>query len=202
MVFFLTCRENKQISRTGIKQISCTGNTQHLNIFLLLLNESQHHNLYLHFIHTWVAIPCSTLQICPSWPRPQVELSTPLLYPSCLSWLTQQLVICPNDSYFRCAHPLTTRRLNTIIQVNNMGAWYIMYNEHIYIYRYIHYMYNVFSYASSKLLGRPAGPELSCQEHYQMSVMNQRRLGYHIYGAKMANCPHIGWTVGNCQHIG
>ncbi len=61
---------------------------------------------------------------------------------------------------FHIAHvhpPLTTRWLNTIMQVT---TWVhdILCTINIYA------PHNISSYISSKLLGRPAGPELSCWE--------------------------------------
>jgi hypothetical protein len=88
-----------------------------------------------------------------------------ILYLSCLSWPTHQLVVCSNGLYFTNKHvhpPLTTRRLNTAIQVNNMGARHLMYNGHIYGTSHTATMHSFF-YTSSTLLGRPAGPDHLCR---------------------------------------
>jgi hypothetical protein len=87
------------------------------------------------FIHTWAAIPCSTSWIRPSWPCPQVRLSPSLAHTylvSSLFVLAHQVACClSSDSYFKCTTlPFTTRRLNTFIQVNIMGAWYNIYNRY------------------------------------------------------------------------
>jgi hypothetical protein len=56
-----------------------------------------------------------------------------------------------------CTLLKTTRRLNTNIQVNIMGAWYLMYNEHIYTTQsFFLYLF----YTS----GQAADPKLSCWE--------------------------------------
>ncbi len=106
-------------------------------------NESQHNNLYIHFIHTWAAIPCTTsryvhpgLVLGLDWALPQL---TPILYPPCLSWPTQQLVICPNDFYFTLHPPLTTRWLNTFIQVN------IIFFSLIRLFSFLHILRTMFS---------------------------------------------------------
>jgi hypothetical protein len=82
-----------------------------------------------------------------------------ILYPPCFSWPTQQLVICPTIHISHVHPPLTIRWLNTTIQVNNMGAWHLMYNIH-----HITLLHNISSCTSSTLLDKPAGPKLSCQE--------------------------------------
>jgi hypothetical protein len=65
---------------------------------------STHINYNIIFIYTlyilkWLP-PCSTSQMCPFWPCPQVRLSPLLirsyLYLPCLFWLTRQLVIFPD----------------------------------------------------------------------------------------------------------
>ncbi len=94
--------------------------------------------VHVHSIHTWAAIPCITsknMSILASvlgldWAPHQLSS---ILYLLCLSQPTQQLVIFPNDSNSHVHPHLTTRWLNTAIQVNNMGAWHLMYNRHIYI---------------------------------------------------------------------
>jgi hypothetical protein len=82
-----------------------------------------------------------------------------------LSWPTQQLV---TDSYFTRSPSLTTKRLNTAIQVNNMGAWYLMYKRHIYSTS-LNITTQPFFYTSSTLPGRPAGPEHSCGEYHPIA---------------------------------
>ncbi len=134
------------------KQISHKDNIQHLVhesiiqvifsildlLFTFFPNKPLHHNLNIHFIHTWATIPCSTSRICPSWPHPWVRLN-PL--PAC-SYLVSSLLVLAHPAacylfqwFISHMHPpLTTRWLNTIMQVNNMGVWHLMYNGHTYIY--------------------------------------------------------------------
>ncbi len=62
--------------------------------------------------------------------------------------------------------PLTTRQLNTGTQVNNMGMLHLTYNRHAYLHHII-FTIQFFLHTSSTLLGRPAGPDPSCQEQYE-----------------------------------
>jgi hypothetical protein len=136
-------------------------------------NKPQHHNLYINFIHTWAAIPCSTSRICPSWTRPRVRLSP---FPAHSYLLSTLLVLthpaaCYLSPMIHISHvrpPLTTRRIKTFIQVNIMSAWYLLYNGHIYTIQhfFLHF---------SSLLGRLAGPKLSCREHWKSYATNRRR---------------------------
>jgi hypothetical protein len=114
------------------------------------------------FLHTWAAIPCSFLQVLPSWPRPWFRLSPSLVHtclvPS-LSVLAHPLSCCLSQRFTFHTYnpPFTTGGLNTFIQVNIMGVRYNMYTD-------VYIVYNFFSYASAWPRGRPAGPGLSCQE--------------------------------------
>jgi hypothetical protein len=100
-------------------------------------NESWTSYFLYTFIHAWAAILCSTSRICPSWPRPRVRLS-PFLACTCLVStlfvLAHPAACCLSQRFIfnTCNPPLTTRWLVTFIQVNIMGAWYSIYNEHIY----------------------------------------------------------------------
>ncbi len=99
---------------------------------------------YVHFIHTWVANSWSTSRIHPSWPRPQVRLSllsTPFHIVSSLFVLAlpSSLLFISTIHISHVHPPLTTRQLNTAIQVNNMGVLHLMYNGHIYTSHYYYY---------------------------------------------------------------
>ncbi len=61
--------------------------------------------------------------------------------------------------------PLTMRRLNPAIQVNNTGVLHLMYTGHMYTVHHIIITIQRLLYTSSTLLGRPAGPDHSCWEH-------------------------------------
>ncbi len=82
------------------------------------------HYIYIHFIlleQLSLEAPCeyvhSGLVLGLDWAPCQLSS---VLYLPYLSWPTQQLVIHPNDHISHMHPPLTTRRLNTAIQVNNM----------------------------------------------------------------------------------
>jgi hypothetical protein len=96
----------------------------------------EHHDFLYTFIHTLVAIHCSTSRMRPSWPHPWVRLSPSLahthLVPSLFvlahptaCCLLQQLI------FHTCNPPLTTRQFNTFVQVNIMCVQYNIYNRHI-----------------------------------------------------------------------
>jgi hypothetical protein len=86
----------------------------------------------------WAAIPCSSSRMRPSWPRPRVRLNPSLTYTYLVSrlFVLAHPVACSLFQWF-IFHmhnpPFTTRRFNTFIQVNNMGAWCNIYNRHIHI---------------------------------------------------------------------
>ncbi len=65
--------------------------------------------------------------------------------------------------------PLTTRQLNTNIQVNNMAMLHLIYNGHTYVHHIIITIQH-FLHTSSALSGRPAGLDPSCQEQYQYTL--------------------------------
>jgi hypothetical protein len=96
-------------------------------IFRFLMNHG-HHDFFIYTpIHTWVVIPCSTSRMYPSWPRPQVRLSPSLAHTYLVSslFVLAHPVACCLSQWFifhMCNPPFTTRRLNTFIQVNIMGA--------------------------------------------------------------------------------
>ncbi len=99
----------------------------------------------------------------PSWPRPRVRLNLLLAlfhkYLTCLSWPTQYLAVCSNDSYFTPTPSLATTS-NTSAQVNNMAMPHDIYTlAHSYI---IYITIRFFLHTSSTPLGRPAGPDPSC----------------------------------------
>jgi hypothetical protein len=126
--FIFNLRKNKQISHTY--------DLLYHRSFSFSTNHGNHNFLYT-FIHTWAAILCSTSRICPSWPRPWVRLNPFLARTylvSILYVLTHPAACCLYQRFIfhTCNPPLTTRQLNTFIQVNILGAWYSMYNEHTY----------------------------------------------------------------------
>ncbi len=102
VMLFLTCKENKQ-SGTRMNYIGCrenkwsstnmkyADNSQHPNLFLSY--ELQQY-VYVHFIHIWAAIPCSTSQIRPFWPRPRVRLG-PL---PAFFYIVSSLFVSPHPS--------------------------------------------------------------------------------------------------------
>jgi hypothetical protein len=122
--------------------------------------------LYLCTFYTYLsAIPCSTLQIRPFRPYSLVRLSpSPVLF-----YIVSSICLGPPSSLLfvpaiHISHvhpPLTTRRLNIAIQVNNMGAWHLMYNRHTYIHHIMLLTIQPFFYTSSTLLGKLAGPDHS-----------------------------------------
>jgi hypothetical protein len=72
---------------------------------------------------------------------------TPILHPYCLSWPPSSLLFVPTIHISHKYPSLTTKRLNTIIQVNNMGMQHLMYNRHI--DTYIHHIIITVQYFSS-----------------------------------------------------
>ncbi len=82
----------------------------------------------------FLAVPCqyvhSDLVLGLDW-----ALASSLLYCIFLVCLgpPSSLFFVPTIHISDVHPPLTTRWLNTAIQVNNMGAWHLMYNGHIYI---------------------------------------------------------------------
>jgi hypothetical protein len=89
------------------------------------------------FLHTWAAIPCSTSQICPFWPRPGVTEPFPSSLPYCIHLVClgppSSLLFVPTIHVSDVHPPLTSRWLNTAIQVNNMNAQHLINNGNIYI---------------------------------------------------------------------
>jgi hypothetical protein len=65
--------------------------------------------------------------------------------------------------------PLTTRQLNTNIQVNNMAMLHLINNRHTYVHHII-ITIQYFLHTSSTLSGRPAGLDPSCREQYQYTL--------------------------------
>ncbi len=121
--------------------------------------------IYVHFIYTRAAISWSTSWIHPSWPRPWVRLSLlPTLFHIVSSvFVLAHLAACCLFQRLIISHvypPLTTRRLNTPMQVNNMGMLHLMYT-------YLHHIIitiQLLLHTSSIFLGRPAGPDHSCRK--------------------------------------
>jgi hypothetical protein len=111
----------------------------------------------------------STSRIRPSWPHPQVRLNLlPALfhmYLPCLSRPTQYLAVCSKDSFSHVHPPLTTGRLNTSTQVNNMAMLHLIYHRHIYVHHII-ITVRLFLHTSSIVLGRLASPDPSRLEHF------------------------------------
>ncbi len=75
--------------------------------------------------------------MCSSWPRPQVRLSPLLAH----AYLVPSLFVLAHPAacclfqrlvFHTYIPPFTTRRFNTFIQANILGAQYNMYNRHIY----------------------------------------------------------------------
>jgi hypothetical protein len=61
-------------------------------------------------------------------------------------------------------HPsLPTLQLNTSIQVNNMAMRHFIYNSQTYLHHVLTIVHSLL-HTSSTLLGRPAGPDPSCQD--------------------------------------
>jgi hypothetical protein len=69
------------------------------------------------------------------WTEP---FASPLLYCIFLVCLgpPSSLLFAPTFHVSHVHPPLTTRRHNTAMQVNNMGVWHLIYNGHIYITQY------------------------------------------------------------------
>ncbi len=94
------------------------------------------------FIHTWAAISWSTSQLGPSWPCPPVRLSPSLAHTylvSSLFVLAHPVACCLSQRFIFQLYnpPFTTRRLNTFILVNIMGARYNICNRYNMYYNHI-----------------------------------------------------------------
>ncbi len=80
-----------------------------------------------------------------------------ILYLIRLPWPTQQLGLFTPTLHVSHVHPpLTTRRLNTAIQVNNMGAWHLIYNGHIHHITLLYYTISLLIFLPNFWAGRLA----------------------------------------------
>ncbi len=98
--------------------------------------------------------------------------------------------------------PLPIGQLNTSIQVNNMAMLHLIYNSQTYLH-HIHITIHSLLHTSSTLLGRPDGPDPSCQEQgasmYYSYVLRYLPLSYHflhkystawLYYIVLSHLPH------------
>jgi hypothetical protein len=98
--------------RTGYEDNNQAGtknykdNSQHP----IFLSHFKQQYIRVHYIQTWAAIPRTPREyvhpgIVPGLDWASYQFSS-IVYLPCLSWPTQQLVICPSDSYFTPAPSL------------------------------------------------------------------------------------------------
>jgi hypothetical protein len=113
----------------------------HLVYYIFRLPKNhEHHDLFIH-IYTYLSgSSLPRLANCPSWSCPWVTSSEPFPQSSSPTLILCQLVCLgpPSSLLFvptiHISHvqtPFTTRRFNTFIQVNIMGAQYNIYNRHL-----------------------------------------------------------------------
>jgi hypothetical protein len=157
------------------KQISHTFDILYLRFFSFLMNH-EHHIFYTHlYILERLSFAAPREYVRPGlileldWVLSFVALTLFVLAHPAACWLSQGFI------FHTCNPLLTTRQLNTFIQVNIMGAWYSIYST-----TSIYTVYNISSYIPSSLLGRPTGPELSCQEQY-LSLFLIDRILFMLY---------------------
>jgi hypothetical protein len=131
----------------------------------IIRTRTSNYNLYiLEQPSSW-----STSQICPSWPRSRLRLSLLLVL------LLNVFIVCPGppsivlfvltDQVSHLTPSLLSERLFTNAPVNNTSALHDTHGH-----RYIHHIGITILlpfYASSTLLGRPAGPDPSRLNSYQ-----------------------------------
>ncbi len=100
----------------------------------------------VHIIHTWSAISWSTSRIRPSQPCPRTRLSSPsyCVFLVCLG-PPSSLLIVSTICILHVRPPLTTRWLNTAIQLNNTDVLHLMYNGHVYTSHNFYYSTSSFT---------------------------------------------------------
>ncbi len=124
------------------------------------------------FIHTWVAIFCSTSRIDPSQPHPGGRLTPSSCFCPCckLGFVCSSPVV--NMLFVPAVHISHTQpspRLTTVAK-----SWHCHSSKHHgcatrYVNKYTHTIYNFSTYSSAWPPGRLSGPEPSCWEQYLYS---------------------------------
>ncbi len=142
--FIFNLQKSKQISLTDniqhlCKRISREGDIQHSWFFLyfLQMNHSIIITTYILYILEQLSLEhlasMSILALSSGQTEPFASLPLSCILLVCLG-PPSNLLFVPTIHISHVLPPLTTRWLNTIIQVNHMGAWHLMYNGDIYIH--------------------------------------------------------------------